>query len=83
MSRLRENVHRRSVLRAGALIVAFSLAGAKIVSGRVLVRDGADGEAPAAKAIGGFVRIETTGRIVLVMPSVEMAQGIYTARARA
>ena len=81
MSRLRENVNRRSVLKAGALVVAFSLAGAKVVSARVLVRDGADGDAPAAKAIGGFVRIEADGRIVLVMPSVEMGQGIYTAEA--
>src|SRR3984893_12974110 len=81
MSRLRENVNRRSVLKAGALVVAFSLAGAKVVSARVLVRDGADGDAPTAKAIGGFVRIEAAGRIVLVMPSVEMGQGIYTADA--
>ena len=81
MSRLRENVNRRSVLKAGALVVAFSLAGAKVVSARVLVRDDADGDAPTAKAIGGFVRIEAAGRIVLVMPSVEMGQGIYTAEA--
>ena len=81
MSRLRQNVDRRSVLKAGALVVAFSLAGAKVVSARVLVRDGADGDAPTAKAIGGFVRIEAAGRIVLVMPSVEMGQGIYTAEA--
>jgi isoquinoline 1-oxidoreductase subunit beta len=81
MSRLRENVNRRSVLKGGALVVAFSLAGAKVVSARVLVRDGADGDAPTAKAIGGFVRIEAAGRIVLVMPSVEMGQGIYTAEA--
>jgi CO/xanthine dehydrogenase Mo-binding subunit len=81
MSRLRENVNRRSVLKAGALVVAFSLAGAKVVTARVLLRDGADGDAPTAKAIGGFVRIEAGGRIVLVMPSVEMGQGIYTAEA--
>jgi isoquinoline 1-oxidoreductase beta subunit len=81
MSRLREDVNRRSVLKAGALVVAFSLAGAKVVSARVPVRDGADGDAPTAKAIGGFVRIEAAGRIVLVMPSVEMGQGIYTAEA--
>ena len=73
MSRLRENVNRRSVLKAGALVVAFSLAGAKVVSAR--------GDSPTAKAIGGFVRIEAAGRIVLVMPSVEMGQGIYTAEA--
>jgi isoquinoline 1-oxidoreductase subunit beta len=81
MSRLRESVNRRSVLKAGALVVAFSLAGPKVVSARVQDRDGADGDAPTAKAIGGFVRIEAAGRIVLVMPSVEMGQGIYTAEA--
>ncbi len=81
MSRLMENVNRRSVLNAGALVVAFSLAGAKVVSARVSVRDGADGDAPTAKAIGGFVRIEAAGRIVLILPSVEMGQGIYTAEA--
>jgi len=81
VSRLRDNVNRRSVLKAGALVVAFSLVGAKVVSARTLVRDGADGDAPIAKAIGGFVRIEAAGRIVLVMPSVEMGQGIYTAEA--
>jgi hypothetical protein len=31
MSHLRENVNRRSVLKAGALVVAFSLAGAKVL----------------------------------------------------
>jgi isoquinoline 1-oxidoreductase beta subunit len=81
MSRLTKNVDRRSVIKAGALVVAFSLAGAEVVSARVLVRDGADGDASTAKAIGGFVRIEAAGRIVLVMPSVEMGQGIYTAEA--
>jgi isoquinoline 1-oxidoreductase beta subunit len=81
MSRLRENVNRRSVLKAGALVVAFSLSGAKVLSARGLARDGADGDAPVAKAIGGFVRVEAAGRIVLVMPSVEMGQGIYTAEA--
>jgi isoquinoline 1-oxidoreductase subunit beta len=81
MSPLRANVNRRRVLKAGALVVAFSLTGAKVVSARVLVSDGADEDAPTAMAIGGFVRIEAVGRIVLVMPSVEMGQGIYTAEA--
>ena len=51
MSRLRDNVNRRSVLKAGALVVAFSLAGAKVVSARVVVRDGADADTPMAKGI--------------------------------
>jgi isoquinoline 1-oxidoreductase beta subunit len=81
MSCLTESINRRNVLKAGALVVAFSLAGVKVVPARVLRRDGTDEDAAAAKAIGGFVRIEASGRIVLVMPSVEMGQGIYTAEA--
>ncbi|WP_370112999.1 molybdopterin cofactor-binding domain-containing protein [Bradyrhizobium sp. USDA 329] len=38
-------------------------------------------ENAAASALGGFVRISREGRISLVMPSVEMGQGIYTAEA--
>src|SRR5271156_100362 len=38
-------------------------------------------EATGPSAIGGFVRISQDGSISLVMPSVEMGQGIYTAEA--
>jgi isoquinoline 1-oxidoreductase beta subunit len=81
MSRLRPKVNRRRVLKAAALVVAFSLTGAKAVSAHVLVLGGWDKDAPTVKAIGGFIRIDAAGRIVLVMPSVEMGQGIYTAEA--
>jgi isoquinoline 1-oxidoreductase subunit beta len=37
--------------------------------------------ATSPSAIGGFVRISPEGGISLVMPSVEMGQGIYTAEA--
>jgi isoquinoline 1-oxidoreductase subunit beta len=38
-------------------------------------------EAAGPSAIGGFVRISREGGVALVMPSVEMGQGIYTAEA--
>ncbi len=41
----------------------------------------ATSEATSPSAIGGFVRISREGGISLVMPSVEMGQGIYTAEA--
>ena len=41
----------------------------------------ATSEATGPSAIGGFVRISQEGGISLVMPSVEMGQGIYTAEA--
>ncbi|WP_022723635.1 xanthine dehydrogenase family protein molybdopterin-binding subunit, partial [Rhodopseudomonas sp. B29] len=63
---------RRSFL-AGALVIAFARPGkAQAPAGSIA--------APAAR-LGGFVRIAATGEITLVMPSVEMGQGIYTAEA--
>ena len=41
----------------------------------------ATSEVTGPSAIGGFVRISQEGGISLVMPSVEMGQGIYTAEA--
>jgi isoquinoline 1-oxidoreductase subunit beta len=58
---------------AGGLVVAF--AGS---SGRARA---AGADAPGSTALGGFVRISREGRISLVMPSIEMGQGIYTAEA--
>jgi isoquinoline 1-oxidoreductase subunit beta len=61
----------RRQLVVGGLMVAFA--------GMARARD-ASADA-AASALGGFVRISREGRISLVMPSVEMGQGIYTAEA--
>jgi CO/xanthine dehydrogenase Mo-binding subunit len=59
-------ISRRQLIVSG-LIVAF-------VCGRSRAATG-------TSAIGGFVRISPAGGISLVMPSVEMGQGIYTAEA--
>ena len=78
---------RRGFLGGAALVVAFSMAGARVASARIIDRDdaaipGAGAESdPAGNAIGGFIRNQRDGRIVLVMPSVEMGQGIYTSEA--
>jgi isoquinoline 1-oxidoreductase beta subunit len=62
----------RRELVVGGLVVAFA--------GRARARsEGTD--ATGTSALGGFVRISLHGRISLVMPSVEMGQGIYTAEA--
>jgi isoquinoline 1-oxidoreductase subunit beta len=64
-------ISRRELL-VGGLVVAFA--------GRAHARsERADATGPTA--LGGFVRISQEGGISLVMPSVEMGQGIYTAEA--
>ena len=62
----------RRKLMVGGLMVAFAC------SARARA---ATSEATGPSAIGGFVRISQEGGISLVMPSVEMGQGIYTAEA--
>jgi isoquinoline 1-oxidoreductase beta subunit len=64
-------ISRRELI-AGGLMVAFAC------SARARA---ATSEATGRSAIGGFVRISQQGGISLVMPSVEMGQGIYTAEA--
>src|SRR4029077_10851470 len=64
-------ISRRELI-VGGLMVAFA--------GRARARpERVDATGPSA--LGGFVRISPQGRISLVMPSVEMGQGIYTAEA--
>jgi CO/xanthine dehydrogenase Mo-binding subunit len=65
------SISRRKLI-VGGLMVAFACS----VRARA-----ASSEAAGPRAIGGFVRISREGGISLVMPSVEMGQGIYTAEA--
>lgn len=74
---------RRRFMTAGALLVGFAFAG----PARAFIRepDLAALGALDAKATGfngfvpnGFIRIGVDGRIILVVPSVEMGQGIAT-----
>jgi isoquinoline 1-oxidoreductase subunit beta len=64
-------ISRRQLI-VGGLMVAFASSARAIA---------ATSEATGPSAIGGFVRISQEGGISLVMPSVEMGQGIYTAEA--
>ncbi|MEH2562300.1 molybdopterin cofactor-binding domain-containing protein [Bradyrhizobium sp. AZCC 2289] len=64
------SISRRKLI-VGGLMVAFCSARARA----------ATSEATGPSAIGGFVRISLEEGISLVMPSVEMGQGIYTAEA--
>jgi CO/xanthine dehydrogenase Mo-binding subunit len=67
----RMSISRRELI-VGGLVVAFA--------GSARAR-AATADATGPSALGGFVRISRDGRISLVMPSVEMGQGIYTAEA--
>ncbi|KPF96356.1 aldehyde dehydrogenase [Rhodopseudomonas sp. AAP120] len=65
---------RRAFL-AGALVIAF------VRPGKAHAAPLEAGPASSPAQLGGFVRIAPSGEITLVMPSVEMGQGIYTAEA--
>jgi isoquinoline 1-oxidoreductase beta subunit len=80
-------VSRRDLL-AGALVIGFAMknaANAWAAEPNVSAGDGAAGLGSGIKipsfAPNGFIRIGRDGRILLVMPSIEMGQGIYTAEA--
>src|SRR5258706_5445668 len=65
------SISRRQLI-VGGLMVAFACSARSRA---------AASETTSPSAIGGFVRISQEGGISLVMPSVEMGQGIYTAEA--
>ncbi|MEB4642576.1 xanthine dehydrogenase family protein molybdopterin-binding subunit [Burkholderia contaminans] len=80
------DIARRRFLTAGALLVGFSLA----APARAFMREPDLAAVGALDASGtgfdgfvpnGFIRIGVDGRIVLVVPSVEMGQGIATGEA--
>jgi isoquinoline 1-oxidoreductase beta subunit len=83
-----ERISRRRLFQGAALVIGVALvrrkAGAAETSDSELAEIGElDGMASkfSGFAPGGFVRIGADGRIVLIMPSAEMGQGIYTAEA--
>jgi isoquinoline 1-oxidoreductase beta subunit len=75
--KMSEAVSRRSLLTgglAGGFLLAFYLP-VRAVNEPVQPPDGTDGKfAPNA-----FIRIDHSGKTTLVMPQVEMGQGVYTA----
>ncbi len=77
---------RRRVLKAGAgLSLAFFLIGDPRLAGAIISARRQPGDTAAAVADGNpafapnaFIRIDSDGAVRLVMPNVEMGQGIYT-----
>jgi isoquinoline 1-oxidoreductase beta subunit len=67
-------LNRRHLLKAGAA-AAGGLVVNLTIGQRVLA------ETPEAFVPNGFIRIDRKGLVTLVMPQVEMGQGIYTAQA--
>jgi isoquinoline 1-oxidoreductase beta subunit len=82
---------RRHVLGAGSLLLAFVALGrnrahaAGEQPGLLAIQNttggGQIGTAFQGFAPGGFIRIAQDGTITLILPNVEMGQGIYTAQA--
>ncbi|OXH92580.1 aldehyde dehydrogenase, partial [Burkholderia multivorans] len=80
---------RRSFLRfgmslgaaaGGGLLLGFSLPAAGDDTRRSVI--GGDADEPARAGVfapNAFVQIDRSGRVTLVMPKVEMGQGVYTA----
>src|SRR3984893_16571137 len=75
-AKITDGVSRRAVLTgglAGGFLLAFHLP-VRAVNEPVQPPDVTEGQfAPNA-----FIRIDVTGRTTLVMPQVEMGQGVYT-----
>jgi isoquinoline 1-oxidoreductase subunit beta len=68
----------RGLTRRAFIEASVSVGGALWVGFRVPSADAAAGE-KVPFAPNAFIRIEATGKITLIMPQVEMGQGIYTA----
>src|SRR3978361_920574 len=85
------NPSRRHVLGAGSLLLAFAVLGrsrahaAGDQPGLLAIQNatggGQTGAAFQGFAPGGFIRIAHDGTITLILPNVEMGQGIYTGQA--
>src|SRR3954452_10052236 len=73
-------VSRRAFLQGTGLLLGFALTGASTESvfaapdSRVV-----ENEVEGSFAPNGFIRINPTGAVALVMPMAEMGQGVYTA----
>ena len=69
-----------TVLASGALVLGFSLPARSEGDVRKTVIGG-DGVEPAQNAVfapNAFVQIDTSGKVTLIIPKVEMGQGVYT-----
>jgi isoquinoline 1-oxidoreductase beta subunit len=75
-------VSRRAFLQGVSFLLGFSLTGASTepvfaASASQVV----DNEVMGTFAPNGFIRINSTGAVTLIMPMVEMGQGVYTSLA--
>lgn len=72
-------VSRRALLGGGGLLLGFALTGASMESVFAATPSQVvENEVAGAFAPNGFIRINPTGAVTLVMPMVEMGQGVYT-----
>jgi len=70
------------VAASGGLLIGFSLPAASQDQGKgksVIGGDGVETPQDGVFAPNAFVQIDKSGKIVLIMPKVEMGQGVYTA----
>jgi isoquinoline 1-oxidoreductase beta subunit len=75
---LRDHPAGAALTRRGFLQAGLAVSSSLVVGFRVPAADGA----PAGNAIfapNAFIRIDTQGKVLLIMPQVEMGQGIFTA----
>jgi len=74
-------VSRRIFLQRTGLLLGFALSGVSAdpvfaaPASRVV-----ENEVTGAFAPNGFIRIDATGAVTLIMPSIEMGQGVYTSQ---
>jgi CO/xanthine dehydrogenase Mo-binding subunit len=74
---LHARISRRGVIKAGAAIGGGLLLGLCLP----ITADAADRSTSAVFAPNAFIRMDRQGRTTLIIPQVEMGQGIYTALA--
>ncbi|MDR5795864.1 xanthine dehydrogenase family protein molybdopterin-binding subunit [Caballeronia sp. LZ008] len=70
------------VAASGGLLIGFSLPAASQDQGKgksVIGGDGVESAQEGVFAPNAFVQIDKSGKVVLIMPKVEMGQGVYTA----
>jgi len=74
---------RRAMLQTGAVAGGGLLLGFQSPFAEAAVTNAARGAAPEAGpfAPDAFIRVDRAGKVTLIMPQVEMGQGVYTAHA--
>ena len=68
---------RRSLLRGGVALMGGLMIGIELPARRAR----ADEPAPVGAALNAFVHVPAEGPVRLIMPAVEMGQGVYTSQA--